>query len=210
MVDRDSPNVQAMDMGESLGVRGTDHAHLVFDRAPVPVAEPPRRGGRGLQVAFGGFLTPSRIAVAMTCVGLARRAQELAIEHAARARHVRQAAGRAPGDLLRAGRERRRHRGRPPARAARGARAWEAGSPDAAVLSSMAKLTAVDMLTRVTDKALQVHGGVGFWASSPIERVYRDARAQRFEEGTNEIQKTIIAREVFAPVHATIAEREVG
>ena len=38
----------------------------------------------------------------------------------------------------------------------------EAGSPDAAVLSSMAKLTAVDMITRVTDKALQVHGGVGF------------------------------------------------
>ena len=62
----------------------------------------------------------------------------------------------------------------------------------------MAKLTAVDMLTRVTDKALQVHGGVGFWASSPIERVYRDARAQRFEEGTNEIQKTIIARAILA------------
>ena len=40
--------------------------------------------------------------------------------------------------------------------------------------------------------------------------VYRDARAQRFEEGTNEIQKTIIAREVFAPVHASIAERQVG
>ena len=59
----------------------------------------------------------------------------------------------------------------------------------------MAKLVAVDMLTRVTDKALQVHGGIGFWDSTPIERVYRDARAQRFEEGTNEIQKTIIARE---------------
>jgi alkylation response protein AidB-like acyl-CoA dehydrogenase len=78
------------------------------------------------------------------------------------------------------------------------------------VLSSMSKLTAVDMLGRVTDKALQAHGGIGFWSSSPIERVYRDARAQRFEEGTNEIQKTIIAREVFAPVHASIAEREVG
>ena len=74
----------------------------------------------------------------------------------------------------------------------------------------MAKLIAVDMLGRVTDKALQAHGGIGFWASSPIERVYRDARAQRFEEGTNEIQKTIIAREVFAPVHATIAERRAS
>ncbi len=61
----------------------------------------------------------------------------------------------------------------------------------------MAKLNAVDMLTRVTDKALQVHGGIGYWESSPIERVYRDARAQRFEEGTNEIQKTVIARTVL-------------
>ena len=50
------------------------------------------------------------------------------------------------------------------------------------------------MLTRVTDKALQIHGGIGFWQPNAIERVYRDARAQRFEEGTNEIQKTVIAR----------------
>ena len=78
------------------------------------------------------------------------------------------------------------------------AREWEAGNPRAAALSSMSKLTAVDMLTRVTDKALQVHGGLGYFASSPIERVYRDARAQRFEEGTNEIQKTVIARDLFA------------
>ena len=65
---------------------------------------------------------------------------------------------------------------------------------DANADSAMAKLFAVDMLQRVTDAALQVHGGIGYWSSSPIERVYRDARAQRFEEGTNEIQKTMIAR----------------
>ena len=76
------PNVQAVDMGESLGVRGTDHAHLVFDGTPVPVENRLGEEGRGLEVAFGGFLTPSRIAVGMTCVGLARKAQELAVEHA--------------------------------------------------------------------------------------------------------------------------------
>lgn len=65
------------------------------------------------------------------------------------------------------------------------------------MLSSMAKLNAVDMLTRVTDKALQVHGGIGYWEPNPIERVYRDARVQRFEEGTNEIQKAVIARSLF-------------
>src|SRR3954454_2990590 len=82
MVERDTPGVRAIDMGESMGVRGTDHAHLVFDRAPVPVANRLGEEGRGLEVAFGGFLAPSRIAVGITCVGLARRAQELSIAHA--------------------------------------------------------------------------------------------------------------------------------
>jgi alkylation response protein AidB-like acyl-CoA dehydrogenase len=209
LVDRNTPNVQVTDMGESLGVRGTDHAHLVFDRAPVPVSDRLGEEGAGLQVAFGGFLTPSRIAVAMTCVGLARRAQELAAEHATKRvtfgkpLSQRQAISFALAENaaeIEAARQLALH----------AARRWEAGDPEAAVLSSMAKLTAVDMLTSVTDKALQAHGGIGFWASSPIERVYRDARAQRFEEGTNEIQKTIIAREVFAPFHGSAGDRTGG
>jgi alkylation response protein AidB-like acyl-CoA dehydrogenase len=196
LVDRETPGVTVEDMGESLGVRGTDHARLVFDRAPVPVGDLIGEEGAGLQVAFGGFLTPSRIAVAMTCVGLARRAQELAVQHAqsrvtfGKPLSARQAISFALAENaadVEAARQLTLH----------AARAWEQGSEQAPTLSSMAKLTAVDMLTRVTDKALQAHGGIGFWASSPIERVYRDARAQRFEEGTNEIQKTIIAREVF-------------
>jgi len=76
------------------------------------------------------------------------------------------------------------------------ARLWEGGG-GADAESAMAKLFASEMLQRVTDAALQVHGGVGYWSSSPIERVYRDARAQRFEEGTAEIQKTTIARELL-------------
>jgi len=197
MVDRDSPGVEAVDMGESMGVRGSDHARLVYRDTPVPVANRLGEEGRGLDVAFGGFLTPSRIAVGMTCVGLARRAQELAVEHARnRVTFGKPLAGRQAISFslaenaadIEAARQLVLH----------AARQWEAGSPDAAMLSSMAKLTAVDMITRVTDKALQVFGGIGFWNSSPIERVYRDARAQRFEEGTNEIQKTIIARSILA------------
>jgi butyryl-CoA dehydrogenase len=76
------------------------------------------------------------------------------------------------------------------------ARRWEQGG-GAISESAMAKLFASEMLQRVTDAALQVHGGSGYWSSSPIERVYRDARAQRFEEGTAEIQKTTIARELL-------------
>src|SRR5699024_8296351 len=77
------------------------------------------------------------------------------------------------------------------------ARRFEEGAEDASMQSSMAKMHAVTMLTHVTDKALQIHGGLGYWKSQKIERVYRDARAQRFEEGTNEVQKAVVFREVL-------------
>jgi alkylation response protein AidB-like acyl-CoA dehydrogenase len=196
LVDRHAPGATVIAMDESMGVRGTDHARLVFDRAPVPVANRLGSEGEGLDVALGGFLTPSRISVAMSCVGLARRAHELAVEYAkkretfgkklAQRQAIRFMIAENATDIE-AARQLVLH----------AAREWEAGSPEAAMLSSMSKLQAVDMLTRVTDKALQIHGGVGFWQPNAIERVYRDARAQRFEEGTNEIQKTVIARELL-------------
>ncbi|WP_030430717.1 acyl-CoA dehydrogenase family protein [Allokutzneria albata] len=196
MVGRDTPGVLVQQMPQTMGVRGTDHAHLIFDNAPVPVANRLGEVGQGLDVALGGFLTPSRIAVAMTCVGLARRAQELAVDHAQRritfgkpltARQAISFALAENATDIQAARQLTLH----------AARQWVAGDAESSALSSMAKLNAVDMLTRVTDKALQVHGGIGYWESSPIERVYRDARAQRFEEGTNEIQKAVIARELL-------------
>jgi len=196
VVERDSEGVQVNDMAESIGVRGTDHAHLVFDGAPVPVENRLGEEGQGLEVALGGFLTPSRISVAMSCVGNARRAQELAVEHAKRrvtfgkALAERQAIAFALAENaadIESARQMILH----------AAREWERGSPDGRTLSAMSKLTAVDMLARVTDKALQVHGGIGYFGPGPMERVYRDARAPRFEEGTNEIQKTVIAKAIL-------------
>jgi alkylation response protein AidB-like acyl-CoA dehydrogenase len=199
MVERGVEGASVHAMPETMGVRGTDHAHLVFDRAPVPVANRLGEEGEGLGLALGGFLTPSRIAVAMTCVGLARRAQELAVGHAGRrVTFGRPLASRQPIAFALAENAADIEAARQLALYA--AREWESGAAGAGALSSMAKLTAVDMLTRVTDKALQVHGGIGYWESSPIERVYRDARAQRFEEGTNEIQKTVIAREILGGI----------
>jgi alkylation response protein AidB-like acyl-CoA dehydrogenase len=196
LVDRRSPGATVIAMEESMGVRGTDHARLIFERTPVPLANRIGAEGEGLAVALGGFLTPSRISVAMSCVGLARRAQDLAIAYAAR----RETFGKKLAERqairfmvaenatdIEAARQLVLH----------AARQWEADAPDAAMLSSMSKLQAVEMLTRVTDKALQIHGGIGFWQPNAIERVYRDARAQRFEEGTNEIQKTVIARQLL-------------
>ena len=202
LVSRHSPGVTVEDTSNTMGVRGTDHARLTFRDTPVPVSQRLGEEGDGLKIALGGFLTPSRISVAMSCVGLAERAQELAVDYArqrvtfGKAISERQAIAFMLAENaadIEAARALVMH----------AATEWEAGSDRAPALSSMAKLTAVDMLTRVTDKALQVHGGLGYWKSQPIERVYRDARAQRFEEGTNEIQKSVIARDIFSRAAAT-------
>lgn len=63
--------------------------------------------------------------------------------------------------------------------------------------ASMAKLFASDVFNRVADKAVQIHGGVGYMAEYPVERFYRDARITKIYEGTNEIQRLIIARNVL-------------
>jgi len=195
MVAPRGEGVQADAMPESMGVRGTDHAHLVFDRAPVAVANRLGAEGEGLDVALGGFLAPSRISLAMSCVGLARRALELAVGYAQRRETFgrklaqRQAIAFKLAEMatdIEAAR----------ALVMQAARAWE-GDRDATGESAMAKLFAGAMLQRVTDAGLDVHGGIGYFSPSPIERVYRDARAQRFEEGTAEIQKMTIARELL-------------
>lgn len=192
MVPPHGVGVEAIEMPESMGVRGTDHAHLVFDRAPVPVANRLGAEGDGLNVALGGFLAPSRISLAMTCVGLAQRALELAIGYAnhretfGRKLAQRQAISFKLAEMatdIEAARS----------LVMQAARAWERDT-EAIAEAAMAKLFAGEMLQRVTEAALKVHGGIGYFSPSPIERVYRDARAQLFEEGTAEIQKMTIAR----------------
>lgn len=196
LVPRDAPGVTVEDTSNTMGVTGTDHASLAFDRTPVPVDHRLGAEGQGLEVFLGGFLTPSRISVAMSCVGLAQRAQQLAVEYArnrvtfGKTLTQRQAIQFMLAENaadIEAARQLVLH----------AARRFEEGADDASMQSSMSKMHAVTMLTNVTDKALQVHGGLGYWKSQKIERVYRDARAQRFEEGTNEVQKAVVFRELL-------------
>lgn len=63
--------------------------------------------------------------------------------------------------------------------------------------SAMAKLFASEVLNRVVDMALQIHGGYGYMKEFPIERYYRDARLLRIIEGTSEIQKMVISNELM-------------
>jgi acyl-CoA dehydrogenase len=64
--------------------------------------------------------------------------------------------------------------------------------------ASMAKLFATEVYNRVADKAVQIHGGIGYIAEYPVERFYRDARITKIYEGTSEIQKMVIARNLLS------------
>ena len=77
------------------------------------------------------------------------------------------------------------------------ARLKDAGAARVTLESSMAKLFATEMAHRVIDQAVQIHGGLGVVRGSPIERLYREARAPRIYEGTSEIQRLIIARQLL-------------
>jgi alkylation response protein AidB-like acyl-CoA dehydrogenase len=195
MIPPRGEGVRATVMPESLGIRGTDHAHLAFHRAPIPVANRLGEEGEGLAVAMGGFLAPSRISLAMTCVGLAQRALDLSVAYAQQRETFGQRLARRQAISFRLA-EMATEIEAARSLVLNAARAWER-ERTAVIEASMAKLFAAEMLQRVTDAALQIHGGIGYFSPSPIERVYRDARAQLFEEGTAEVQKMTIARDLL-------------
>ena len=63
----------------------------------------------------------------------------------------------------------------------------------------MAKLYTTEMLAYVADEAIQIHGGMGLMADLPLERIWRDARVERIWDGTSEIQRHIISRDILRP-----------
>lgn len=195
LVPRDADGLDIELMAPAMGIAGTAHGHLRLFDCRVPVANRLGDEGDGLDVAFRGFLDPSRTAIGMTCVGAAARSLELAAAHAqkritfglplAKRQTIQMWLAEMATDIEAA---------RQLCLAAAGK--FDAGEP-ISVDAAMAKLFGTEMLQRVTDKALQIHGGIGYFKSSEIERLYRDARMQRFEEGTSEIQKMVIARDVI-------------
>jgi alkylation response protein AidB-like acyl-CoA dehydrogenase len=168
---------------------------LVFDRCRVPAAHLLGAEHEGWAVAMA-TLDVFRASVGAQAVGLARRALELALGHARR----RVQFGRPLADfqLIQA----KLADMATEIRAAQllvysAARLKDAGAPRVTLESSMAKLYATEMAQRVVDQALQIHGGSGVLRGSPIERLYREVRAPRIYEGTSEIQRLIIARQLL-------------
>ncbi|HKC18183.1 MAG TPA: acyl-CoA dehydrogenase [Candidatus Dormibacteraeota bacterium] len=194
LVPRHTPGLTIQIDQKTMGLKGTGHARLIYDGMRVDDRHRLGEVGQGLDVAFS-FLDYSRISLAACMVGLAQRALDESVAFSRR----RVTFGRPIAE-----RESIRshladmHTDIAAARAlvAEGAAAFDADRPITA-LAATCKLFCLEMVGRVTDRALRVHGGFGYTKDAPIERIYRDARGFWFEEGTAEIQRLVIARSLL-------------
>jgi acyl-CoA dehydrogenase len=166
--------------------------------------DPAAEHGRGIGEAGRGYrsamtvLARGRLHIAAMCVGTGQRVLDESVNHAARSRQ----GGKPIGDYqlvqamlaesyaeVQAGRS----------LVLSAADAYDAGT-DTSTGPSAAKLFCSEMVSRVADRGVQVHGGMGYMRSTVVERMYRDSRLYRLYEGTSEIQKLIIARNLLAAV----------
>lgn len=194
LVPRDTPGLDIDASQHTMGLKGTGHAWLRYDGMRVSDAHRLGDVGQGLDVALY-FLDYSRISLSNSMVGLATRALEEAVAFAKRRVTFgkpiaeRQAMQAHIADMyadISAGRG-----------LVRAAAALADAGEDYTAAASTAKLFCLNMVGRVTDLSLRVHGGYGYTKEAPIERIYRDARGFWFEEGTAEIQQLVIARHVL-------------
>jgi acyl-CoA dehydrogenase len=184
---------------EKMGQRGAHTAEVFLDDVFVP--ESALVGGvegEGFAAAMRS-LARGRLHIAAICVGLAQRLVEESVTHAAAARQGgRPIAEFQQVQAMLADSQTELMAGR--AMVLDAARAYDDGG-DRRMAPSCAKLFCSEMVGRVADRAVQIHGGLGYMRSVPVERFYRDTRLFRLYEGTSEVQKVIIAKQLLKGAH---------
>ncbi len=199
LVDRDTPGFEIRTGYHSVSHRGYHNCVLSFDNCRLPKEQMLGEPHKGFALA-NQWLYTTRLTVAAMAVGRARRAMDLALPYAVERKQFGQAIGKFQGvafkladmiteidaaDWLTL------------------SAAWRVDNkkPSNREIAS-AKLYATEMLARVTDEALQIFGGMGLMSDLPLERLWRDARVERIWDGTSEIQRHIISRELLRPLES--------
>ncbi len=196
VVESDTPGFEVARLEPKMGIAGSTTGELVFDGCRVPAANLLGEEGEGFRIAMR-ILDRSRPGVAAQALGIAQGATDYALEYA----KSRETMGKpiAQHQLV-AGKladmETR-------CEAARGllyrfGRMVDEGAPDDELTkaSAMAKLYCSDVAMEVTTEAVQILGGYGYIREYPVERMMRDAKITQIYEGTNEVQRLVIAREL--------------
>ena len=191
IVPTDSPGYQVARVEDKLGQHASDTCQIVFDNVRVPVANRLGAEGEGYKIALAN-LEGGRIGIASQAVGMARAAFEVARDYAnerqsfGKPLNEHQAVAFRLADMatkVSVARQMVLH----------AAALRDAGRP-ALVEASMAKLFASEMAEKVCSDALQTLGGYGYLSDFPLERIYRDVRVCQIYEGTSDIQRMVIAR----------------
>ena len=195
IVDRATPGLTVGKPDRKMGQRGSHTADVIFDNARVPAANLiGGTEGAGFKTAMK-VLDKARLNIAAVCVGAATRMLEDALEYAMQRKQFGQPVAEfqlvqamladcqteifaARSMTLEAARKRD-------------------NGESVTMEASCCKYFASEMCGRVADRAVQVHGGAGYMAESPIERFYRDVRLFRLYEGTSQIQQLVIARHMI-------------
>lgn len=195
IIDLDVPGISLGKSESKLGIKGTSTSQIVFENCEVPESRVLCKEGEGFKVAME-TLDAGRIGVAAQAVGIA----QAVLDSSTRYSREREAFGKKISDfqaiqfML--------------ADMATGVEASRLLTYKAALMkdrgekytkhSSMAKLYASETAMRVATKGIQVHGGNGYTTDYPVERHFRDAKITEIYEGTSEIQRIVIARQVLS------------
>ncbi|MBT5253913.1 MAG: acyl-CoA dehydrogenase [Chloroflexi bacterium] len=191
VVEKGTPGFTINPQHGKMGMKGCATAELVFDNCRIPIENRLGEEGEGYKLALK-ILDSSRIMIAAQCLGLAKGALDAALSYSKQRNTfgkpiaTRQAIQFMMADMaveLDAAR----------LLTYRAAALYDEGLPHGKE-SAMAKLYASEAAGRIASKALQIHGGVGYFKPSAVERIYRDQRVTEIYEGTSEIQRLVISR----------------
>jgi alkylation response protein AidB-like acyl-CoA dehydrogenase len=194
IMDTATPGYRVGKREKKMGLRGSDTVEVVFDDCFVPQENLLGDPSGGFK-AFMRTLTGGRISIGALALGIAQGAFEHSLRYAKERKQFGQAIAKFQAiqfmlaDMalkIEAARHLVYHA------------AWlrDLGQPFAKE-ASMCKLFASEMANWVTDKAIQIHGGMGYCRDVPVERMHRDAKLMEIGEGTSEIQRMVIAREIL-------------
>jgi alkylation response protein AidB-like acyl-CoA dehydrogenase len=193
IVEAGTPGLEIGKPEDKMGLRGSDTVALSLTDVRVPAARRLAEEGTGMKIALAA-LDGGRIGVAAQATGVAQAALDESVRYARQRRAFgKLLADHGPLQTMLAEMERRVTASR--LLYLRAAWLREQGRRFAAE-AAMAKLYATEAATYVTHRAIQVHGGYGYVKEYPVERYYRDARVFEIYEGTSEIQRLVIAREL--------------
>ncbi len=206
LVESDVPGFEVSRLEPKMGISGSTTGELVFDSCRVPAANRLGAEGEGFRIAMR-ILDRSRAGIAAQGLGIAQGATDYALEYA----KTRETMGKpiAQHQLIAAKLADMETK----CEAARGllyrfGRMVDEGVPDEELTkaSAMAKLYCTDVAMEVTTEAVQVLGGYGYIKEYPVERMMRDAKITQLYEGTNEIQRLVIAREMVKEQRAFLLD----